>query len=280
MNCCAHDSLHTLGHLILSIILFWDLWCESELRNQLTLLNQFKIRLLPHCPLKCMNSVPSSFICCADISVSRNAEISPSSAPPLVLSGVGAVLCGWWGLLGHLIGRAAPDRCWFLMLGADHSCRPFQGHHLLILLARTGWDHIPLPSLGAAVAAAPFELENRSAGDCSWDIKIAGTCFSHAVLGWAVPALAGQGEWSGEIFSAQPQGGAWTDPCQGCSLGSARLTKHPCCVTLWSQVFLPPQLHAFLFDLVSFSPPTLLLTKFTLSLSLTKVGQCKDNASS
>lgn len=46
-------------------------------------------------------------------------------------------------------------------------------------------------------------------------------------------------------------GAAWPDPWHGCSLGSARLIKHPGCVTLWSQVFLSPQPHA----LLGFFPP-------------------------
>lgn len=124
MNCCGHNSLHILGHSVLFQMVLWDLWCESELENQLSLLNQFKIRLLPQCPLKCINSVPHPFFYCADISVSRNTEISPSS--PWCCQGWVLWCIGWWGLLGtsQAVQHQTDAGLWCLeqTIPADHSC--------------------------------------------------------------------------------------------------------------------------------------------------------------
>lgn len=136
MICCGHDSLHVLGHLILFQRVLWDLWCESELVNQLTLLNQFKIRLLLQCPSKCMNSVSHSFIYKPCTCCSMQKRWGQPNLIPIAwcCQGGGGVVHGGWGvrLSGHLTDCTASDRCWFVMVGADHSCRPFQGHDLLI----------------------------------------------------------------------------------------------------------------------------------------------------
>lgn len=197
----------------------------------------------------------------------RSAQAHPHA---LVLPRVGGVGHGGWRLrpFGHLTGCAASSRCWFVMVGADHSCRPFQGHNHPIpahpqppfLHGWAGSTSLCLPR-GVAVAASPFELENGSDANCSLDIKIAGTCFSHAGLGWAGPGASpgwpGRVVWWGLLGLSQvEQPGCGEE--HGQTLGRAapglcKVHKTPC-VTLWSQVFLSPQPHALLFDLVYFSP--------------------------
>lgn len=118
----------------------------------------------------------------------------------------------------------------------------FQGHDCILpLLCRwTGNTSLCLPG-GIAVAASPFELNNRSDVNCNLDIKIAGTCFGHAGQGWAgvlllpvpAPGLAwARAVWWGflrllQVEQHRPRGGAWTTPWQGCWLDSCKINKTP-----------------------------------------------------
>lgn len=140
----------------------------------------------------------------------------------LGLSGVAAVVHWGWGLSLLGISQVVQHHtdagfCWLeLTIPADHS-RAIPAHPQPPFL-QDGSTSLCLPR--AAVAAPAFKLGNRSDVNCSLDIKIAGTCFSQAGECWGpVPALAGQAERSGEVFSACHRwGGAWTDPWHGCSL--------------------------------------------------------------
>lgn len=171
-----------------------------------------------------MNSVPHSFVYCAGISVSRNTEISP--IPGAVRGGC----CGAWAMrpFGLLTGCAAPTDAGLWCL--EQTIPADQGHDLPIHSHPpcTGELGAP-PSLclprGVPVAASPFELESRSDVNCSLDTKIAGTCFSHAGLGWAVPALAGQGEWWG--FLCPALGRSMDRPLAGLLPGLCRINKTP-----------------------------------------------------
>lgn len=281
MICCGHNSLHILDHLILFQVVLSDLQCESELLNQLTLPNQVKFTLLLQCPLKWMSWVPHSFI----YKLCRHFSIQEQRDPPhhLGLSGVGyAVVHGGWGLSLLGISQVVQHHtdaglCWFMLVGADHSCRPYSCSSIATLPPR--WEHIPLPSQSCCGCSC---LQTGEQVRCklqfghknSWHLLqsrwgVLGLCASPGWAGWAL--------WWGFLCLSQV-GRSMDRALAGLLPSSARFinSQVPCCVTLWSRGVLSPVL-SLLFDSVSFSPPPLLLTKFTLWLCLTKVEQCKDN---
>lgn len=156
----------------------------------------------------------------------------------------------------HLAAYAASGSCWFMAVRADHFCSTFLqptrhfgpwSHPPSSAVASpsppASWEHNTSHCLpgGTAVAASLFELNNRSDVNHSLDIKIAGTCFSHAGQGWAgalLPPVPAPGlawtrvVWWGflrllEVEWPQLCGKASTAPWQGCWHDFCKINKIP-----------------------------------------------------